>query len=151
MRERIAERALLIVVPAVTLALADLIVKATLTTPPWSFHARSHAWVVLCVFLLVGALLLAFVPSRAVALAAGVLSGGVLGNLVSARLEGNRVPNPFVIGDYTGGIAFNLADVFVVTGNLLLAVALMTVTLQNRSRLIPPRAWERALRERLRS
>jgi hypothetical protein len=151
MRERIAERAFLIVVPAATLALVDLTVKATIATPPWSFHARSHAWVVLCVVLLVGALLLALVPSRAVALAAGVLSGGVLGNLVSARLDGNRVPNPFLIGDYTAGIAFNLADVFVLTGNLMLAVALLVVTLRNRSRLIPPRAWERSLRERLRS
>jgi len=150
MRDRIAERLLLVVGPAAVLALADLIVKATVATPSWDFHQRSHAWVVLSAVLFVGALLLVFVPSRAVAVAAGVMSGGVIGNLVSARLDGNRVPNPFMIGDVTGGVAFNLADVFFLVGNVLVTATLMAVTIQNRDRLIPPRAWERALRERLR-
>jgi lipoprotein signal peptidase len=140
-----------VVVPAAGLAAADLIVKATMVTPPWHFHTRSNSWVLLSVALLVAALLLSFVPSRVVAVAAGVMSGGVLGNLLSASLDGNRVPNPLQIGDATGGIAFNLADVFFLGGNVLLTVALMALTIQHRGSLIPPRAWERALRQRLRS
>lgn len=75
----------------------------------------------------------------------------MLGNLVSARSDGNWVPNPFTIshGDYT--LAFNLADVFVLLGNLLLMTALMVVAVQQRGRLASPRAWERALVRRLRS
>jgi lipoprotein signal peptidase len=146
-----SERLLLIVVPAAVLAGADLVVKTTVGTALWDFHQRSPAWVALSAVLLVGALPLALVPSRAVALAAGVMSAGVLGNLVSARLDGNKVPNPFLIGDYTNGFAFNLADVFFVVGNLLLMAALISTTLRNRERLIPPRQWERALRRRLRS
>jgi hypothetical protein len=151
MGDRITERLFLVVAPASTLAVADLIVKATVATPPWDFHTRSRAWVALSIVLLLASLLLAFVPSRWVAIAAGVMSGGVLGNLVSARLDGNRVPNPIMVGDYMNGVAFNLADVFFLVGNLLLMATLIGVTLRNRRRLIPPRAWERALRERLRS
>jgi lipoprotein signal peptidase len=72
----------------------------------------------------------------------------VLGNLLSARANDNRVPNPLVLGDYTNGIAFNAADVFILTGNLLLMFSLMVVTIQHRERLIPPRRWKAALQRR---
>ncbi len=121
-----------------------------MSTPPWDFHQRSHAWVALSLALLVGALLLTRLPSRAVAIAAGVMSGGVLGNLISARWNGNRVPNPILIGDRASGVAFNLADVFALVGILLLTVSLCAVTIQHRDRLIPPHRWARAVRRRLR-
>src|SRR4029077_20042170 len=94
------------------LASVDQIVKATMHTPWWAFHHRSDGWVVLSMALLIGAVLLALVPSRLVAVAAGVMSGGALGNLVSARWDGNWVPNPLVIGHDKYVLAFNLADVF---------------------------------------
>jgi len=144
----ISQRLLLVAVPAAALAAIDLAVKATVPTAWWAFHHRSHAWVVLSLVLLLGAGALAFVPSRWVALAAGVMSGGVIGNVVSARLDHDWVPNPLTIGSYRQGIAFNLADVFFLAGNLLLMAALIVVTLRNRDRLLPPRAWQRALRRR---
>jgi Signal peptidase (SPase) II len=150
-RKQRSERLLLMVVPAVLLAAADLVVKASVASLPWDVHQRSTAWVALSLFVLVALLALAFVPSRGVAVAAGVMMGGVLGNLISARLDGNRVPNPLLLGDHVNGIAFNLADVFVLSGNVLLVVTLMVVTIRNRHRLIPPRAWEHELRRRLRS
>ena len=149
--ERASERLFLVVVPAAALAATDLIVKETVATHFWDFHQRSSAWVGLSAGLLIGALALALVPSRAVALAAGVMSGGVIGNLVSARLDGDKVPNPIVIGSYENGVAFNLADVFFLVGIGVLMAALIIVTFRNRDRLIPPRAWERALRRRLHS
>jgi hypothetical protein len=151
MRAPWSERLFLVIVPAAGLAAADLLVKLTVATPPWHFHGRSNAWVLLSLVLLVAALLLTLVPSRLVAFAAGLMSGGVLGNLLSAVFDGNQVPNPLQIGDASGGIAFNLADVFFLGGNVLLTIALMVVTIQNRRRLIPPRSWEQAVRERLRS
>jgi hypothetical protein len=150
MRHDVPERLLIVLALAAGLAVTDLIVKATIATPPWDFHSRSAGWASLSLLLLLLVPLLALVPSRAVAVAAGVLCGGVLGNLVSARLDGNRVPNPFLLGDYRNGVAFNLADVYILAGNLLLMATLIAVTLRHRDRLISPRAWERALRERLR-
>lgn len=143
-RERVSERLLLIVVPAAALAAADLAVKETTGTALWYLHQRSGAWVGLSAVLLVGALALALVPSWAVALAAGVMSGGVLGNLISARLDGNRVPNPFLIGGYGYSVAFNLADVFFLVGDLLLIAALIHVTLRHRRRLPATRDLARA-------
>jgi len=142
---------LLILAPAAALACADLVVKATVATPWWAFHHRSDAWVALSVVLLFAALALSLVPSRLVALAAGVMCGGVVGNVVSARAHSDWVANPLTIGGYRQGIAFNLADVFFLVGNLALTAALVAVTLRNRERLLPPREWERSLRRRFRS
>jgi len=148
LRQQIAERLLLVSAAAAVLMAADLSVKATVPTSPWHFHQRSNAWEVLCVVLLLGALALARIPSRAVAIGAGVMSGGVAGNLLSARANDNRVPNPLVLGDYMNGFAFNVADVFILVGNLILMVSLMAVTIRHRDRLVPPRRWKAALRRR---
>jgi uncharacterized membrane protein len=145
-----SDRLLLLVAPAAVLASIDQVVKATVTTPWWAFHHRSHGWVALSIALLVGALLLTLVPSRAVALAAGMMSGGAIGNLVSARWDENYVPNPLVIGHYGRGFAFNLADVFFMLGIVLLMSTLIVMTVRNRDRLAPPRPWERALLRQLR-
>ena len=142
-------RLLLVVVPAAALAAADLGVKATVPTAPWHFHERSDGWMALSVVVLLGALALARVPSRAVAICAGVMSGGVGGNLLSARWNDNRVPNPLFLGDHVNGIAFNAADVFILVGNLLLMVSLIVVTVRNRDRLVPPGRVVEAARRRL--
>ena len=144
-----SSRLLLVVGPAAALASVDQIVKATVQTPWWAYHHRSPGWVVLSMALLIGAVLLTLVPSRLVAVAAGVMSGGALGNLVSARWDGRWVPNPLVIGNVKHGFAFNLADVFLILGNLLLMSALIVFTLHHRERLAQPRAWERALLRQL--
>jgi hypothetical protein len=146
---RASDRLFLFVAPAVVLVSVDQVVKATVSTPLWAFHHRSYGWVALSIAVLVGAFFLTLVPSRAVAVAAGIMSAGAIGNLVSARLDGNRVPNPLVIGDYQRGIAFNLADVFFLVGNMLLMTALIVMLVRRRDRLAPPRAWERALLRQL--
>jgi lipoprotein signal peptidase len=147
---RWSERLLLFVGSAAMLVAIDQVVKATVSTPLWAFHHRSYGWVALSIAVLAGALLLTLVPSRAVAVAAGVMSAGVIGNLISARLYGNRVPNPLVIGDYQRGFAFNLADVFFLVGNMLLVASLILVIVRRRDRLPPPGSWERALLRQLR-
>ena len=150
-REAMVERLFLVVVLAAVLAAADLGVKATLATRQSDFHQRSGAWVALSVTELLGALALTLIASAAVAVAAGLLSGGVLGNLVSARSDSNRVPNPITIGDHITGMAFNLADVFILAGDLFLMLALITVAVRNRDRFARPRVWDRAVRDRHRS
>ena len=148
---RLSERLLLILAPAAALASLDLLVKDMLPTAAWAFHHRSNA---------LGRRLdrrfcwlqarSASFASRAVAFAGGVMSAGVLGNLVSARADGNWVPNPLTIssGDYS--LAFDLSDVFFLLGNLLLMTALIVLTVRHRGQFAPPRQWERALARRLR-
>jgi lipoprotein signal peptidase len=90
---------------------------------------------VLSAVLLLAVLGLALLRSMAVALAGGVMSGGILGNLVSARADRNRVPNPLLIGGFGHGVAFNLADVFFLAGDVLLVLALIHVLRRKRGRL----------------
>src|SRR5262249_37564371 len=108
---RASDRLLLLLAPAAALATVDLFVKATVPTASWAFHHRSDGWIALSVALLVGTAFLCVVPSSSVALAGGVMSAGVLGNLVSARADGNWVPNPLTFSHGTFTVAYNLADV----------------------------------------
>ena len=141
-------RALLVVVPAVVLASVDLAVKSLLPTEAWELHARSQAWSI-AAFVLLGALLVVgLLPSRLVSVAAGVAAAGVAGNVLSARLDGGRVPDPLVVGT----VAFNLADVLVVVAAPVLVVVLFRVAIRHRAfvdRHVPPRPWELALRRKL--
>jgi len=141
-------RLTLLFLPAAALAAVDLAVNEALPTGDSHFHHRSPAWSALTASLLVVVLALAVLPSRLVALAAGVVAGGVLGDLVSAHTNDGRVPNPIVLGS----VALNLADVFVLAGVPLLVFALARVSIRHREqidRLIPPHRWELALRRLL--
>lgn len=140
------QRLVLVVVPAVTIAAVDLTLKALVPTDPWLLHQRSGAWVDLSAVLLVVLLLLARLPSRLVAAAGGMFGGGVLGNLISARWNDGRVPNPFVVVGNDGVLAFNLADVFVLLGIVLLTASLVRVTIRNRDVLPQSTLPVRALR-----
>jgi hypothetical protein len=111
---------------AAALAAADLSVKAALGAG--LAHDRSTGWAAVSLGLLVAALLVTRLPSRLLALAAGVFAGGVAGNLVSAVTHHDVVPNPFTLGD----VAFNLADVFVLAGLCLGVVATMRLAVRYR-------------------
>jgi hypothetical protein len=129
------ERLLTLLVIAVTLALCDQYVKLKLPTQMWAFHHRSDLWFIGSCALLVLALPLSRLPSNLVTAAAGIFAGGVLGNLISAGATGLEVPNPLVIDNHAGVVAFNLADTFVLTGNVLLMAGLIALTLRYRDRL----------------
>src|SRR5947209_6646169 len=88
---------------ALAFAAVDLTVKAVVTTTAWDYHQRSQAWSTLALVLLAVVLAVGLLPSRLVAASAGVVAGGVLGNVVSAAAHGGRVANPIV----TGTIALN--------------------------------------------
>jgi uncharacterized membrane protein len=138
----------LLIVPTVGLAATDLLVKDIVATRSWDYHQRSHGWSLAAVSLLAIVLALIVLRSRLVALSAGIVAGGILGNLVSAHGHGGEVANPLILGS----VAFNLADVFVLAGIPLLVVALVRVAIKNQDlidRLIPPRRWEIALRRKL--
>jgi hypothetical protein len=122
-----------------TLAAIDLWSKLLLPTPEWALHQRSNIWFIGSCLLLVAALPLARLPSRSVTVAAGIFNGGVLGNVISASDDHLVVPNPFLIGTRVNGVAFNLADLFILTGNLMLMGALIVLVIRNRH-LLPSEA-----------
>ena len=60
----------------------------------------------------------------------------MLGNLISGASDHLAVPNPLMIHTSAGaGIAFNFADAFIITGNLILVLALCTLVFKNRGQL----------------
>ena len=71
-----------------------------------AYHGRSAAWVALSLALLGAVAALARVPSLLVGISAGILAGGVLGNLVSGALNSWAVPDPIVVATGSGVAAF---------------------------------------------
>ena len=132
---------------AVPLAAADLFVKSRIPTPPWAFHERSLGWLALSAGLFVALLFVARIPSTLVAPAAGLLAAGLLGNSFSAAWNGMDVPNPLVATTDRGSIAFNVADIFALTGILALLLVIGAWLIRNRE-LIPPPDEVRATRGR---
>ena len=74
-------------------------------------------------------------PSTAAAFGAGLACGGALGNLVSLLVWSQGVPDPFVITGAAHGLAFNLADLFAVSGDALLLSTVILYGMQERARL----------------
>jgi lipoprotein signal peptidase len=145
-----SERLLALLIVATALAAVDQWVKISVSTPVWAEHHRSDAWFVGSCAILVAVLSLTRLPSRAVAIAAGVFAGGVLGNLISAGSDGLYVPNPIIIMHGMGGVAFNPADTFILAGNVSLTAALIVVCVRYRVELAAWRTARRtALRQRL--
>jgi hypothetical protein len=95
-------------------------------------HHRSGAWMALSVIGIVLMMLLTRFPSRLLAVAAGVLASGTLANLLWAIRHKGYVSNSFVLGFGSGGVAYNLADVFVLAGIVLLMAASIRLTVRHR-------------------
>ena len=118
---------------AVVLAAADLVVaKAAEHHHPGFDHHRSLVWVglSLSVFVFTGAL--ACLPSRLLGLGCGLSAGGTLGNLLWAIGHGDVVSNSFVLQGGEGGVAFTLADAFVLIGIGVIVVGSMRMTIRYR-------------------
>jgi len=100
------------------------------------YHARTP-YVTLVMAALIAALVLLVprLPSNVAAVGAGVACGGALGNLVSLLAWANGVPDPIVVAGATHALAFNLADVFAVSGDSLLLGVVVLLGLQRRTAL----------------
>jgi lipoprotein signal peptidase len=117
---------------ATLLATVDLAQKAHAGVE--HFHVRSASYV-LFVIGLSAAWTAAILAARSVplALGGGAVLGGAGGNLLSLAFWPG-VPNPIEIAP----IAFNLADVFVLAGFLLVAAATIALLCGDRERLSRP-------------
>ena len=134
------------------LAAVDLVWKGIATTPYWAYHPRSLGWLALSIVLFGATFAVARVPSAFAPIAAGVMAGGVLGNLLSALQNGLKVPDPIIAYTRHTVIAFNPADVFTTVGTLALTAALGLTLIRNRHLLPTPQEaverWSRALNRR---
>jgi hypothetical protein len=117
---------------ALPLAAADLYVKAIEPTPAWAYHQRSLGWLALSIALFGGMVLIARIPSLLGGVAAGILAGGVIGNSVSGAYNQMEVPNPLVVNVNESRIAFNLADIWALSGICLLVLTLAAWLIRNR-------------------
>jgi lipoprotein signal peptidase len=131
-----ARRALL-VCTALVFATIDLVHKSLSYA---EFHHARTPYVTLVMGALITALvvLVPRLPSIAAAIGAGIACGGALGNLVSLLAWTQGVPDPFVVSGATHGLAFNLADVFAVTGDSILLSVVVLLGLRRRTALREP-------------
>jgi lipoprotein signal peptidase len=128
----VARPALVLVGTAAIAAALDLAHKAN--AAPAHLHHRSAGYVVLVLGLtLAWAAAIVLTRSPAMALGGGVAAGGAIGN-VSSLVFWAGVPNPIEAAP----IAFNLADVFVLLGFLLVAGTTIRLAVGDRERLGEP-------------
>lgn len=118
---------------AVVLAVVDLaFAKGTAGVHTGYGHHRSHTWMLLSLLDCAFMVLLARIPSRLLVVGCGMMTGGELGNLIWAVTHHGVVANPIVIHAGEGGIAFNIADAFELTGIWVIVVALVRTTIRHR-------------------
>jgi len=123
-------RRALLVATAVSFGAVDLVHKSLVAA---DYH---HARTPFTAFVIGGviAALVVLVPrisSNIAAIGAGIACGGALGNLVSMLTWRQGVPDPLVIGRTTG-LAFNLADLFALSGDMLLLSAVAVHGMRHR-------------------
>jgi lipoprotein signal peptidase len=123
-----------LVVTAISFASVDLLHKSIEHA---EFHHARTPFVGVLMAALVAALvaLVPRIPSNAAALGAGIACGGALGNLVSLFVWSQGVPDPLVLAGDTHGLAFNLADLFALAGDVLLLSAAAIYGVRQRDRL----------------
>ena len=119
---------------AVSFAAVDLVHKAL---TPADFHHARAPFIAVIMGTVIAALvvLVPYVPSNAAACGAGIACGGALGNLVSLLAWSQGVPDPLVVAGSMHGVAFNLADLFAITGDALLLSAVTLHGVRHRARL----------------
>jgi lipoprotein signal peptidase len=127
-------RRTLLVCIAVSFAAIDLVHKSLVTAE--FHHVRTRFVMLVMVALIVGLVVVVpRVPSNAASIGAGIACGGALGNLISLLAWSQGVPDPLVVTGAMHGLAFNLADVFALTGDALLLSAVFLHGMRNRAQL----------------
>lgn len=127
-------RRTLLVCIAVSFAAIDLAHKSFTHA---EFHHARTPFIALIMAAVITALvvLVPRVPSNAAACGAGIACGGALGNFISLLAWSQGVPDPLVVSGTQYGIAFNLADLFAITGDALLLSAIVLYGMRHRARL----------------
>jgi lipoprotein signal peptidase len=117
--------------------LAHTAVAISTAGVPVSAHERPVSYVVgISLATLAWAVAIALTRSAAIAVAGGVLVGGAAANVLSLVLwpSVDGVPDPLV----AGSVAFNVADLAVALGLVLVLLSAIAFAVRNRDRLAEP-------------
>lgn len=133
------ETRLMLIAIAACVGCLDLIVKVLKPTEADFYHRRTYSELVLILALSVAAVyLVPLARSRLVAIGAGLMVGGAIGNGLSIAVFPLGVPNPFFLSHDGWAIAFNLADVCVGVGFLLMTAGVFGLSVRRRHELREP-------------
>jgi Lipoprotein signal peptidase len=128
----VRRRRVIAVITAAVVMVSALVHQALTPTP--FHHARAPGIFVLAAVIAAALLVLApRIPSLGVAIGAGIAAGGALGTLVSG-IAWDGVPDPFV----HAGIAFNVSDLAIAVGDLMLIAAALLYAARHRGDLRRP-------------
>ncbi len=133
------EARLTLIAVAAFVTCLDLIVKLAKPTESGLFHQRTYLDLV--VILALSATAVYVVPlacSRAIAVGAGLMVGAGIGNALSIAIFPLGVPNPFFVPHAGWAIAFNLADVSVGIGFVLITAGVCRLAIERRHELREP-------------
>ena len=130
------ETRLMLIAIAACVGCLDLIVKVLKPTEADFYHRRTYSELIL--ILAISGAAVYFVPlarSRLVAAGIGLMVGGGIGNALSIAVFPLGVPNPFFLAHDGWAIAFNLADVCVGIGFVLMAAGVIGLSVRRRPEL----------------
>jgi lipoprotein signal peptidase len=117
----------------------DLVVKMIEPTRIGLFHRRTYFELALIVVISAAAVyVVPLACSGSTAAGAGLMVGGGIGNGLSILVFPLGVPNPFVVSEDGWVIAFNLADVFVAIGFVLMTAGVWHQANERRHELRRP-------------
>jgi hypothetical protein len=132
----VRETRLSLIAIAACVGCLDLIVKVLKPTEADFYHRRTYSELIL--ILAISGAAVYFVPlarSRLVAAGIGLMVGGGIGNALSIAVFPLGVPNPFFLAHDGWAIAFNLADVCVGIGFVLMAAGVIGLSVRRRHEL----------------
>ena len=135
----VRETRLVLITIAAWVGLCDLAVKLIEPTETGLFHKRTYFE--LFVIVAISGTAIFVIPlarSRVIAIGAGLMVGGGIGNALSILVFPLGVPNPFVISHDDWAVAFNLADVCVGIGFVLMTAGVWGLSIGRRHELRSP-------------